>query len=85
MAGAVLIAQLIGDIKKRRGSSMASQIFVCAMIFSIICAGVIAIFTPTVVNWLGADEPTAKVANVYLRLVYFRYAVFIHGQYFCSD
>ena len=48
---------------------MASQIFVCAMIFSIICAGVIAIFTPTVVNWLGADEATAKVANVYLRIV----------------
>ena len=69
VAGAVLIAQLIGASKKEEAASMASQIFVCAMIFSIICAGVIAIFTPTVVNWLGADEPTAKVANVYLRLV----------------
>ena len=69
VAGAVLIAQLIGASKKEEAVSMASQIFVCAMIFSIICAGVIAIFTPTVVNWLGADEPTAKVANVYLRLV----------------
>lgn len=69
MAGAVLIAQLIGASKKEEAASMASQIFVCAMIFSIICAGVIAIFTPTVVNWLGADEPTAKVANVYLRIV----------------
>lgn len=46
VAGAVLIAQLIGSIKKRRGGlQWASQIFVCAMIFSIICAGVIAIFT----------------------------------------
>ena len=69
VAGAVLIAQLIGASKKEEAAFMASQIFVCAMIFSIICAGVIAIFTPTVVNWLGADEPTAKVANVYLRLV----------------
>lgn len=69
VAGAVLIAQLIGASKKEEAASMASQIFACAMIFSIICAGVIAIFTPTVVNWLGADEPTAKVANVYLRLV----------------
>lgn len=69
VAGAVLIAQLIGASKKEEAASMASQIFVCAMIFSIICAGVIAIFTPTVVNWLGADELTAKVANVYLRLV----------------
>ena len=69
VAGAVLIAQLIGASKKEEAVSMASQIFVCAMIFSIICAGVIAIFTPTVVNWLGADEPTAKVANVYLRIV----------------
>ena len=69
VAGAVLIAQLIGASKKEEAASMASQIFVCAMIFSIICAGVIAIFTTTVVNWLGADEPTAKVANVYLRLV----------------
>ena len=69
VAGAVLIAQLIGASKKEEAASMASQIFVCAMIFSIICAGVIAIFTPTVVNWLGADELTAKVANVYLRIV----------------
>lgn len=69
VAGAVLIAQLIGASKKEEAASMASQIFVCAMIFSIICAGVIAIFTPTVVNWLGADEPTEKVANVYLRIV----------------
>ena len=69
VAGAVLIAQLIGASKKEEAASMASQIFVCALIFSIICAGVIAIFTPTVVNWLGADEPTAKVANVYLRIV----------------
>ena len=69
VAGAVLIAQLIGASKKEEAASMASQIFVCAMIFSIISAGVIAIFTPTVVNWLGADEPTAKVANVYLRIV----------------
>ncbi len=69
VAGAVLIAQLIGASKKEEAASMASQIFACAMIFSIICAGVIAIFTPTVVNWLGADEPTAKVANVYLRIV----------------
>lgn len=69
VAGAVLIAQLIGASKKEEAASMASQIFVCAMIFSIICAGVIAIFTPTVVNWLGADEATAKVANVYLRIV----------------
>ena len=69
VAGAVLIAQLIGASKKEEAASMASQIFVCAMIFSIICAGVSAIFTPTVVNWLGADEPTAKVANVYLRIV----------------
>ena len=69
VAGAVLIAQLIGASKKEEAASMASQIFVCAMIFSIICAGVIAIFTPTVVNWLGADEPTAKVANVYPRIV----------------
>lgn len=69
VAGAVLIAQLIGASKKEEAASMASQIFVCAMIFSIICAGVIAIFTPTVVNWLGADKLTAKVANVYLRIV----------------
>lgn len=69
VAGAVLIAQLIGGGKKEEARSMASQIFVCAMIFSIICAGMIAFFAPVVVNWLGADAPTAKVANVYLRLV----------------
>ncbi len=69
VAGAVLIAQLIGAGKKDEAGSMASQIFVCAMIFSVVCASLIAIFTPAVVNWLGADEATAKVANVYLRIV----------------
>lgn len=69
VAGAVLIAQMIGGNKRREAASMANQIFVCAMIFSIVCAVVIAAAASSIIRWLGADEKTGAVANIYLRLV----------------
>lgn len=69
VAGAVLIAQLIGAGQEKDAESMANQIFVCAMLFSCVCAGIIALATPAIVFWLGADADTAGYARAYLQLV----------------
>ncbi len=71
VAGAVLIAQYIGAGKKEDARSMANQIFACAMIFAIICAGVIFLTTGNIVTWLGAEGKTWEYADTYMRIVIF--------------
>jgi len=69
VAGAVLISQYIGAKKLKDARSMANQIFVCAMIFSITCALLLSISASGIVGWLGADGNTKKYAIYYLALV----------------
>ena len=69
VAGAVLISQFIGAGKKEEASGMASQIFACAMGFSVVCAGLISLLTPAIVDWLGAEGLTRDSAVSYLRIV----------------
>ena len=69
VAGSVLIAQYIGAKRDSEARSMANQIFVCAMLFAVICAGVISVFTPGIVDWLGADGNTWKYACTYMQIV----------------
>lgn len=63
VAGSVLIAQYIGAHDEENAKSMANQIFAC------VCAGLCFIFTPTIVQWLGADGNTLRYGNTYLRIV----------------
>lgn len=69
VAGSVLIAQQIGAKRDQEARAMANQIFACAMIFAIVCAVLIAIFTPGIVTWLGADGNTWKYACPYMQIV----------------
>ncbi len=69
VAGSVLISQYLGARKDEEARSMANQIFACAMIFSVICAGTVAFFTPSIVTWLGADGATWRHGRTYLQLV----------------
>lgn len=69
VAGSVLIAQYLGARKDEEARSMANQIFACAMIFSVICAASVALFTPAIVSWLGAEGDTWKHGRTYLQLV----------------
>ena len=69
VAGAVLIARLIGAGDEKEASAMANQIFVCAMLFSIVCASVLALAAGGIINWLGADPETAVCAKTYLQIV----------------
>lgn len=68
-AGSVLIAQYIGAGKKEDAKSMANQIFVCAMMFAVICALVINIATGGIVGWLGAKGETYQFGKIYMQLV----------------
>ncbi len=69
VAGSVLIAQYIGAGEKEKAKAMANQIFLCAMMFSMVCAAACFAFTPAIVNWLGADADTYGHAVTYLRVV----------------
>lgn len=69
VAGSVLISQYIGAKQDEDAKSMANHIFVCAMIFAIVCAALVALATPFIVTWLGADGETYRHSNTYLQLV----------------
>lgn len=69
VAGSVLIARNIGAKQDEQARAMANQIFACAMIFAVVCAGMIAVFTPGIVTWLGADGNTWKYACTYMQIV----------------
>lgn len=69
VAGSVLISQYIGAKKDEDAKSMANHIFVCAMIFSTICAVLVAVLTPAIVTWLGAEGETYLHSKRYLQLV----------------
>ncbi len=68
-AGAVLISQYIGAGKHRDAGKMASQILFCAMLFALVSAGLLSLFSPAIVGWLGAEGLTYQCGVDYLRIV----------------
>ena len=48
---------------------MTTQIFVCAMIFSIVCAAICFFMTPTILKWLGAKGNVYDYSVSYLQIV----------------
>ncbi len=69
VAGSVLIAQYIGAKDKKNANQMANHIFLCAILFAVVCATICFITTPAIVKWLGADGNTLTYGNIYLRIV----------------
>ncbi|MCM1385863.1 MAG: MATE family efflux transporter [Bacillus sp. (in: Bacteria)] len=69
VAGSVLISQYLGAKRDEDARSMANQIFACALIFSVVCAGFCAVATPAIVTWLGAEADTWSYSKTYLQLV----------------
>ena len=69
VAGSVLISQYLGAKRDDDARSMANQIFACALIFSVVCAGLGALFTPSIVTWLGAEGETWQHSKTYMQLV----------------
>jgi len=69
VAGSVLISQYLGAKRDEDARSMANQIFVCALLFSALCAGFCAVATPSIVTWLGAEGETWQYSRIYLQIV----------------
>lgn len=69
VAGSVLIARYVGAKRDKEAQSMANQVFACSMIFAVVCAGLIFLFTPGIVAWLGAQDETLTYARVYMQIV----------------
>ena len=69
VAGAVMVAQYIGAGKPDAAQRIANHIFTVAMIFSVGCAALLAVVTPGIVGWLGAEGDVYTHAVTYLRLV----------------
>jgi len=69
VAGSVLISQYLGAKKDSEARSMANQIFMCALIFSVVCASICSLIAGNIVTWLGADGDTFYYAKIYLQLV----------------
>ena len=69
LAGSILISQYVGARDNKNASSMASQIFVCAMVFSALASILCFFGTPSIVRWLGAEGDVFEKAETYLGLV----------------
>lgn len=48
---------------------MANQIFVCSMLFSVVCASICCVATPALLIWLGASGEVFDKGKAYLQIV----------------
>ena len=69
LAGSILISQYVGARDIKNAKTMANHIFVCSILFAFICGILCFIFTPSIVNWLGAEGPVNTMGTTYLRVV----------------
>lgn len=69
LAGSILISQYIGAKDEENARSMAHQILLCAMIFSVLCAGLCFVATPFIIGWLGAKGNVFAYGKTYLQIV----------------
>ena len=68
-AGAILIAQYVGAKDKANAKQMVNQLFACSMMFSIVCATLCCLLTPSIVGWLGAEGKVFTYGRTYLQIV----------------
>ena len=81
-AGAVLISQYLGARQDENAKDMLRHIFLCSMIFSFVCAGLVFIAAPGICGWLGAEGAVYEYGRTYLQVVIldmpFLYAINIY-------
>lgn len=68
-AGSILISQYLGAKEDRQANIMARHIYLCSLIFSVACALVCFLCTPSIIMWLGAEDDVFTFACTYLRIV----------------
>jgi len=68
-AGSILISQYLGAKEDQQANIMARHIYLCSVIFSVVCALLCFFCTPAIVTWLGAKDDVFTFACTYLRIV----------------
>lgn len=68
-AGSILISQYLGAREDRQANIMARHIYLCSLIFSVVCSLACFLGTPAIVSWLGAEDDVYAFACTYLRIV----------------
>ncbi len=68
-AGAILISQYIGARDDKNANIMANHIFICSILFSLICSFVFLLFSGFVISWLGAEGDIYSLSCIYLRII----------------
>lgn len=68
-AGSILISQYLGAKEDRQANIMARHIFLCSIIFSVVCATICFFATSAIITWLGAEGDVYGFACTYLKIV----------------
>jgi len=69
VAGAILLSQNIGAKKNKEANKIAGQIFIFALIFSLLSCLIILTFSSTILNWMGCGSDIFAYSQTYLSLV----------------
>lgn len=69
VAGAILISQYMGARDDDNAKDMVNQLFVSAMIFAVISAGICYGATPGILRWMGAEGKVFEHGTTYLQIV----------------
>ena len=68
-AGSILISQYIGAGDWKNAKGMVNQIFLCSMLFSVVCAVILFAASPALIVWLGAEGELRTLSQTYLQIV----------------
>ncbi len=68
-AGSILISQYVGARDMKSAKQMANQLFVCSMLFSVVCALICFSASPLILTWLGAEGVVYEYGLTYLQIV----------------
>lgn len=69
LAGSILISQYVGAGDNKNAKDMTNQVFMSAIIFSLICVLTCFLLTPAIVKWLGAEGNVFNFSKTYLQIV----------------
>ncbi len=69
LAGAILISQCVGARDDEDARSMANQLFISSVTFSITFAILCILFAPFIIAWLGAEGKVYDYGCTYLQVV----------------
>ena len=77
IAGTALLSRLIGANKAKEGKKYSAQLFAISLLTSVIFTIIGFILTPLFVRAMGASGDLAHFSNIYLRITFFVFAIFI--------